>query len=576
MILGCNSSRSAMAAPHLFFNSSNHMSNHSSNCSLKSSSASPTNAFMSCSYLVGLVWVFEVITIMMVLSWPVYVNSWKKIIFGRGKNPKAWPIMGSQYEASLNFHRLHDWCHSFFTHQHRTVELKFFSTRIYLTVDPANVEHILKTNFRNYPKGEKTREKLNDMLGEGIFNADGDMWRKQRRIANAVFCGRTLKDFSLKSFREDTLHLLEILDAAAKSKQSVNLQELLMGMTMDSISRVGFGIHTGSMSPSLVPAIKTFTKAFDKANEMISTRFVNVWWKTHKFLKVGREKTLMQELRKLNAFTTQIIATRRAEIDLTKQISLDHRSCCANMIKRKEDLLSRLMEIGGGGQSSDKGLRDSILNFVIAGRDTTAVTMSWFIYNLCKKKEVAEKVYQEAKEVMGLHACGEEELYSQSFQEVANRLTYEALANMHYLHAALTETLRLYPAVPRDTKVAIHDDVLPDGTCIKAGDHVAYVPYSMGRMEFLWGSDVLEFKPERWLKDGLFNPTSPFKFTAFQAGPRMCLGKDWAYLQMKMAITLLLYFFEFRLVPNHVVKYRMMMVLGMANGLQVTIHRRGS
>jgi long-chain fatty acid omega-monooxygenase len=64
---------------------------------------------------------------------------------------------------------------------------------------------------------------------------------------------------------------------------------------------------------------------------------------------------------------------------------------------------------------------------------------------------------------------------------------------------------------------------------------VTYVPYSMGRMEYNWGPDAVQFWPERWInEDGAFRNASPFKFTAFQAGPRICLGKDSAYLQMKM------------------------------------------
>ena len=64
--------------------------------------------------------------------------------------------------------------------------------------------------------------------------------------------------------------------------------------------------------------------------------------------------------------------------------------------------------------------------------------------------------------------------------------------------------------------MSVSDDVLPDGTRVRAGNFVSYVPYAMGRLEALWGPDVLEFKPERWLKNGVFQPQSPFKLTAFQ------------------------------------------------------------
>lgn len=68
----------------------------------------------------------------------------------------------------------------------------------------------------------------------------------------------------------------------------------------------------------------------------------------------------------------------------------------------------------------------------------------------------------------------------------------------------------------QDPKGILEDDVLPDGTKVKAGGMVTYVPYSMGRMEYNWGPDAADFKPERWLKDGFFQNASPFKFTAFQ------------------------------------------------------------
>lgn len=88
-----------------------------------------------------------------------------------------------------------------------------------------------------------------------------------------------------------------------------------------------------------------------------------------------------------------------------------------------------------------KYLRDIILNFLIAGKDTTAATLSWFIYALCKHPHIQEKVSQEIKETMGK----EEDTDMPGFPD---RLSEAALEKMHYLHAALTETLRLYPAVP--------------------------------------------------------------------------------------------------------------------------------
>ncbi|PHT40602.1 CytochromeB1 [Capsicum baccatum] len=123
-------------------------------------------------------------------------------------------------------------------------------------------------------------------------------------------------------------------------------------------------------------------------------------------------------------------------------------------------------------------------------------------------------------------------------------ITEEVLEKMHYLHATLTETLRLYPAVLVDGRCADADDVLPDGFHISKGDGVYYLSYAMGRMPYIWGNDAEDFRPERWLKGGIFQPESPFKFIAFHAGPRICLGKDFAYRQMKILSMALLHFFR--------------------------------
>jgi cytochrome P450 len=166
------------------------------------------------------------------------------------------------------------------------------------------------------------------------------------------------------------------------------------------------------------------------------------------------------------------------------------------------------------------------------------------------------------------------------------KFTYEELKNMHYLDAALTESMRLYPPVPFDTKVAMEEDTWPDGTHIPKDSMVAYAPYAMGRMEQLWGSDCLEFKPERWLDDnGVFQSQSPYKYAVFQAGQRVCLGKELAMLQMKLVAATLLSRFTISMSSNAATSqaaaaddddfkptYEMSLTLPIKNGLPVRIH----
>ncbi|KAB1208111.1 hypothetical protein CJ030_MR7G013032 [Morella rubra] len=518
----------------------------------------------------------------------IFIHFWNQ---RNKKGPKTWPLVGAAIEQFMNYDRMHDWLVNYLSKTKTVVVPMPFITYTYIA-DPANVEHVLKTNFANYPKGELYHSYMEVLLGDGIFNADGELWRRQRKTASFEFASKNLRDFSTVVFREYTLKLSAILSQASSSNQEVDMQ-------------VGFGVEIGTLAPNLPN--NAFAKAFDTANIIVTLRFIDPLWKIKKFLNVGSEALLDKSIKIVDDFTYSVIRRRKAEIEEARRTGKNN--------KIKPDILSRFIELSADseGNSSDKYLRDVVLNFVIAGRDTTATTLSWAIYMIMTDPDVANKLYMELKtleedqakvqNVSLIHYDTEDSgSFNRRVMQYADLLDYDALGRLYYLHAVITETLRLYPAVPQDPKGILEDDVLPDGTKVKAGGMVTYVPYSMGRMEYNWGPDAASFKPERWLKDGLFQNASPFKFTAFQipvevyggfipeshldikavcllfhdlqAGPRICLGKDSAYLQMKMALAILCRFYKFSLVPGHPVKYRMMTILSMAHGLKLTVARR--
>ncbi|CAI9096568.1 OLC1v1032748C1 [Oldenlandia corymbosa var. corymbosa] len=416
------------------------------------------------------------------------------------------------------------------------------------------------------------------LLGDGIFNVDGEKWRRQRKTASFEFASKNLRDFSTVVFRDYSLKLSGILTKTSFQNQEIDMQELLMRMTLDSICKVGFGVEIGTLTPELPD--NRFATAFDTANIIVTLRFIDPLWKLKKFLNVGSEAVLDQSIKIIDDFTYSVIRRRKAEIEEIQEANKDDKI-------KKHDILSRFIELGKDPENNmtDKSLRDVVLNFVIAGRDTTATTLSWAVYMVMTHEEVAEKLYSElialeeskANEeniMIEPYESDDSESFNRRVIQFAELLSYESLGRLHYLHSVVTETLRLYPAVPQDPKGILEDDILPDGTKVKSGGMVTYVPYSMGRMEYNWGPDAALFKPERWLKDGCFQSESPFKFTAFQAGPRICLGKDSAYLQMKMALAIICRFYRFKLVPGHCVKYRMMTILSMEKGLKVLVSRR--
>jgi cytochrome P450 len=224
---------------------------------------------------------------------------------------------------------------------------------------------------------------------------------------------------------------------------------------------------------------------------------------------------------------TQNLKERFLQIgkDYRKNVHLI-RDLCAHVIasrkqvnenpEKKMDLIGMFMDMedeNGNPCFSDEELIDLALNFLIAGRDTTAQALSWTFYCFSKYPKTQQKAMEEIKRVMGN----------------ADMPRYELMKNLVYVKACFLETLRLYPSVPRNTKMAVEDDIWPDGTFVPKGSYVAWSNYTMGRCPSIWGPDAEEYRPERWLE--MSTQPSQFQYTVFHAGPRICLGRNMAELE---------------------------------------------
>ncbi|CAA7391769.1 unnamed protein product [Spirodela intermedia] len=468
------------------------------------------------------------------------------------KNRRYAPLVGSFLNQIINFRRIHDY------HTDQARRFKCFRflhparSYVYLA-DPRDVEYILSTNFDNYAKGSYNHNILEDLLGDGIFAVDGDQWRHQRKLASFEFSTRNLRDYSSNTFKRDAARLAQVISAAASSNQSVDIQDLLMRSTMDSIFKVGFSVDLDTLRGTNEEGSR-MTKAFDDSSEQVAWRYADVFWKIKRTLNVGAEAVLRRNIRVIDDFIYKIIDEKIEQLSQERVDSM-----------KKDDILSRFLEAREKepDKISRKYLRDIILNFMVAGRDTTATALSWFLYMMCKHPNVQEKVAEEVNEATKGSSPG------LSMAEFTENLGF--VNDLPYLNAALNETLRLYPSVPADIKMCYSDDTLPSGFDVKAGDAVSYLPYSMGRLKDLWGDDAEDFRPERWLDEGgSIRQESPFKFTAFQAGPRVCLGKDFAYRQMKIIAAVLLHFFKFEMTDDGKgVHYRTMITLQMEQGLRL-------
>ncbi|RWW66372.1 hypothetical protein BHE74_00026261 [Ensete ventricosum] len=358
------------------------------------------------------------------------------------------PIAGTVFHLLIHFNSAFDF-QAAVARRHKTFRLIAPPHSEIYTADPANVEHVLKTNFSNYSKVRSSSSSSSlflvfhhqtDLFGDGIFAVDGEKWRHQRKLASFEFSARVLRDFSSGVFRSTAGKLAQKISDAADAASVFDMQDLLMKATLDSIFKVGFGVELDTLSGTDELGAR-FSQAFDDANSIVFWRYVDVLWRVKRRLDVGIEARLKRNIKVIDDFVFQLIRRKRDQMNNGEEDGVNDQE---HLQMSKGDILSRFMlaKEKEAESTSDSYLRDVILNFMMAGKDTTANTLTWFFYLLCKHPSIQAKVAAEVEDATGAEGN------KPDMAGFAMSLSDEAIDKMQYLHAALTETLRLYPAVP--------------------------------------------------------------------------------------------------------------------------------
>ncbi|XP_021728693.1 cytochrome P450 94C1-like [Chenopodium quinoa] len=452
---------------------------------------------------------------------------------------------------SNNFSKICDWYANLLQNSpSKTIHIHVLDNII--TANPSNVEYMLKTNFNNYPKGKPFSTILGDLLGHGIFNVDGDAWRFQRKMASLELDRCSVRSYSFQAVKEEIDNQLMPYLYSKVEGQVVDLQEIFRAFSLGTISKFSFGVKIEPLLQQLVGPFKDFSTSFDLATKLSAERALEVCsiaWKLKRFLGIGKEKKLKD-------------AVKVIDIVAMEEVIKQRRKKLGTSLSQEKDLLSRFME---SVKDNDCYLRDIIVSFLLAGRDTMASTLTSFFLLIAKHPQVETNILTEADRVLG---------------QGQGIVMYDQIGELTYLQAAVFESMRLYPPVQFDSKFALNNDVLPDmmNTKVMKGTRVTYHPYAMGRMEVLWGKDCLEFKPERWLdEDRVFIPQNPYKYPVFQAGNRVCLGKEMALMEIKYVALSLLRDFHFVLAnsfPSHVPRFAPGLTATFDGGLPVTLCTR--
>ncbi|MCD7464154.1 hypothetical protein HAX54_052214 [Datura stramonium] len=438
--------------------------------------------------------------------------------------------------------------------------LWFTNMDILATVDPANVHYIMSANFPNFPKGPEFK-KIFDVLGDGIFNSDLDMWKDQRKLAREMMIHkRFIKCLMKTSWDKVENGLIPVIEFVAEKGRVVDLQDVFKRFTFDTTCKLVMGFDPSCLSLEF-PDIP-FSKVMDDVNYVGFIRHVlpQYLWKLQKLLGVGPEMRLSKAEEVIDQVIVKYISMKRDELSKGGKTKEDEDGF---------DLLTSYIALNDGEKKTelkfdDKFLRDTILNFMIAGRDGVSACLTWFIWIVFTHPKVEKIIREELKAIIPVGEGEKKRLF-----------TADELKNVVYLHAALCEALRLYPPVPLQHKTPQEPDILPSGHRVHPKMRVMINLYAMGRMESIWGKDALEFKPERWISErGTVKHEQSYKFLAFNAGPRTCLGKEVAFTQMKAVAAAIIHNYQIEMVKGRVIYPNCSIILHMKHGFKVRVKKR--
>ncbi len=436
-------------------------------------------------------------------------------------------------------------------------------------VDPRDVKHILKDNFENYVKPPDFIENFSDALGTGIFVTNhgphaedkGKRWYKQRKSSAKIFTRQNFKSFFLEQFALGSESVCKVLNKYSTSGEKLDLQRLMGNFTLDSIGHVAFGSNLECLDREIrkvsgteLSASQEFAIAFDRAQNCAIQRFMTPFRKL--FPRFLRRYVFKAE--------RDVMETRRVMVKFCNKM-IDEAIQCRDMNKKKWDQRHDLLAMhikDTSAKHTRSDLTDMILSFFIAGRDTTRATLTFLFKVLCQNPDIQKKLLEEINDVFGSGSRSS----TPTFDELQRK-------SMPYLDGLVQEVLRLYPPVYSDPKFCCKDDVLPSGITIPAETTVSYVPYAMGRLKnFLYGPEPLKVDPNRWKKI-----PNDYNFPVFQGGPRVCLGKRMAYLEVKiLVVTVLKKGYRFKLDENQDLEcYNLQPTLVLEHGLKVKVVRRG-
>ncbi|KAF5667323.1 cytochrome P450 monooxygenase 52A13 [Fusarium heterosporum] len=342
------------------------------------------------------------------------------------------------------------------------------------TIEPENIKTILTSKFKDYSLGNRPAV-MGPLLGRGVFVTDGQEWSHSRALLRPNFSKDQVADLAMIE-----RHLQQLLEIIPNDGKSIDLNDLILSFTLDSSTEFLFGESTETLKSG---TNRKFYDAFAYSLNDISLGLRLGPW--HRFRRTDPKAVESHRICREYAdkYVNKALDYRRKAL-----ANGNEKDSEKGAVDEGEDRRTFLRELAMATDDREK-LRDELLSLLLAGRDTTASLIGSVLFSLAKKPEYWEKLKAEVQESL------QGELPS-----------YEQLRSLKYAKYCVNETLRLFPPVPNNAKIAIRDTILPlgggpegrDPVFVPKGAPVIYTVYSLHRRPDLFGDNAEEFRPERW------------------------------------------------------------------------------
>ncbi len=379
---------------------------------------------------------------------------------------------------------------------------------IHVIAHPDDVRTVLQDRYAHFTKGSAGFLKIKQLLGEGLLTSEGDLWRRQRRLAQPSFSRQRLARFA--TFMTDAAsRQCESWNDAAASGESLPIASEMTRLTLAIIGKALFG---ADLSEEDARVVERGIVSFLEHARKTTYQLVDL----SRFFTSQSQRRYEAAKKDLDALVYRIIERRRKE------------GC------EGYDLISMLLQATDdetGEGMSDLQLRDEVMTMIIAGYETTSTALAWMWTALSLHPGVAVRWRCELQQVLD------------------GRLpTVEDLPSLVYTEKVIKETMRLYPPAWSMSRLVVEDEVL-GGCRIPAGSLVFVCPYAVHRHAGFWPNPE-GFDPDRFTPEAE-QERHRFAYLPFGAGPRNCIGQHFAMMELKLVLATIGQRYTLSLLPGH-------------------------